>query len=350
MKADLPEPQSETSLTNLALLAVKFITRPQVSQTLDPPPPSPSRPTAAGTARGAISNTKATILSLPAELLLEIAGYLPLCSAAALALGNRYLGDTLGKEFWPKLSKPENKDSRFQFFDLIEKDQEFWACGPCETLHTRYFDRRKYYTFDDGHYAYRARVVHGEVILRMDVRSLQEEQMGCCREGTCVPNPCLHHRYTSRIMGSRWSEIAEWFSGTTTHIKADYPYVPRDPSDELGEGKCRGREVDRHVFAKMLNDPPYGPLNDALNAPWGWFDGLPSCSCLYCYSVIREAKQDESCECLARSYQSAGKGEKKTPKWIRSISPASDVVARSTVERDRRVLRDLFENRWRWLR
>src|SRR5262245_20782822 len=66
-------------------------------------------------------------LLLPAELLQQIAGYLPLASRAAFALCSKHICHAIGRESWNELGKVENRKDRFAFLALLEKDiKDHW--------------------------------------------------------------------------------------------------------------------------------------------------------------------------------------------------------------------------------
>ncbi|KAI9853640.1 MAG: hypothetical protein M1813_002043 [Trichoglossum hirsutum] len=299
-----------------------------------------------------------TILSLPVELLQQIEGYLSLSSAAAFAFSSRYICHAIGQQSWIKLREMENKADKVAFLSRFHKDQDHWFCEICVKLHPRNFDRSQYYENYDGftypfgyqlpsglvklaierqekgpphgicpdrlscagifkkhglqlYYAYRVRVVGGELILRMDVWARPR------KAGHHVPSPdlCSHQGYKSE---RTWAQKESLLLGRTHHYKADYPYVPQDPNNR---------------------ENPIAPRPYLLN---GINSREPSYLCKYCLrTTTNMGLWGEQGESLARSYQNVGSGDRDDPRWVRSISRKLPCLL--SLETANQTFRILFE-------
>jgi hypothetical protein len=307
------EPKFRSKVTNLLSLAMKSITRRKT-------------PT-----------SKTSILSLPVELLQQIASHLPLASTAAFAFSNKHICHAIGQDSWVELKKAKHKEDKISFLCLI---RDSWFCHYCDEFHPRAFDLRPYYRKYDGFdypfgyrlpsrlvqlaieriqkgpphgicpdrlscagifikpgmrfdYAYRVGVVEpGELILRLDVRIMPPRHD--------PPKPCMHSPLPPIIMNQK----VDLQLGPTRHYKADYPYVPRCP-----EGvSCPNPQLLKE----------FSP--DAPDIRYTW-------ACDFCTCVTKEApllaSNYNSHEKLARSHQLLGSGAKDDDKWRRSITPAS---------------------------
>jgi hypothetical protein len=309
------------------------------------------------------------ILSLPVELLQQIRSYLPLPSAAAFAFSNRHICDAVGQQLFAELRKTENKVDKLIFLALMQKDQEVWLCENCERLHPRDFDRRRFCEDDDGFeypfgyrlpsrlvqlaierqqkgppygicpdrlscagifrtpeqrldYAYRVRVVEGELILRMDVRIRLEEGLKGC---SIFLEPCPHRRYTPYDMESKQLQNVHLSVEPVYHSKADYPYIPRDKGDS-------GTDLDPRLLRKLF-------LATSRMAG-GW--PTPS-ACTHCFCVTGRVRNESYglwTESLARSYQNVGSGRQGDEKWIRAMSWLGTL---NCFEDIRRATQELFE-------
>ena len=83
-----------------------------------------------------MSNTPTGILSLPPEILLIIASFLNLTSAACLALCSRRIAFSIGGPIFHDLRTPDQKKKRRRVLRLIEKDLPgLLFCYTCDKLH-----------------------------------------------------------------------------------------------------------------------------------------------------------------------------------------------------------------------
>jgi hypothetical protein len=313
-------PEARSRVPNLLSSAMKSITRRKT--------PISKMPVITGT----------SILSLPVELLQQIASHLPLASTAVFAFSNKYICHAIGQDSWVELKKAKHKEDRIAFLCLIG---DSWFCEHCDELHPRAFDRSLYYQKYDGfkypfgyrlpsrlvqlaierkqkgpphgicpdrlscagiitnpemriHYAYRVFVTDAELLLRMDVRIMPPRYE--------PPPPCIHSSFTPIIMKKVHSQL-----GPTRHYKADYPYVPRCP------------EGVSYPNTELLKEF-FSTLTSIRRRTW---------NCRFCNCSMHEASTSTldsiyySPETIARSFQYVGSGTKGDDKWRRSITPAS---------------------------
>jgi hypothetical protein len=314
--------EARSRVTDLLSLAMKWITRRKT--------PISKMPVVTG-----------SILSLPVELLQQIASHLPLASTAVFAFSNKYICHAIGQDSWVELTKERHKEDQIAFLCLI---RDCWFCENCDEFHPRTFDRSPYYRKYDGfdypfgyqlpsrpvqlaierkqkgpphgicpdrlscagiitnpemriHYAYRVLATGAELILRMDVRIMPPHYQ--------PPPPCIHSLLPLIIVKKVHSPL-----GPTRHYKADYPYVPRCP------------EGVSYPNTELLKEF-FGTPATVRRRTW---------SCRFCNCTMHEATTstlDSIChspETIARSFQCVGSGTKGDEcvddKWRRTITPA----------------------------
>lgn len=108
--------------------------------------PSPFPPLRRRSKQNEVCVIPAHIERLPVEIWQYIASYLPIVSAASLALCNRYLFKVLGTRYWHELStKPALK---VEFLSNFEKDlPNHWICYNCAVFHRRHPDQESRWDF-----------------------------------------------------------------------------------------------------------------------------------------------------------------------------------------------------------
>jgi len=85
---------------------------------------------------GAQETKRATLDSLPTELLQHIASFLPIASAASLALLNRPLRRALGDRYWLSLRDATRPSEKRDFLAILERDLPgFVLCHCCNRFH-----------------------------------------------------------------------------------------------------------------------------------------------------------------------------------------------------------------------
>lgn len=84
------------------------------------------------------SSSPPCLLTLPLELLLQIAGFLPLSSTLCLSLSCKPLYHALGPRTQSSLRIDEHRDQKLQFLDKLARElPRYLLCHACCTLHLR---------------------------------------------------------------------------------------------------------------------------------------------------------------------------------------------------------------------
>jgi hypothetical protein len=309
---------------------------------------------------------------LPIEILQGVVRLLPLADATALGLANRSLHQAIGGTVWEEMILPERKEQKLAFLALLQKDMpRYWVCDVCGILHkgkdqvvnrgldvTRVVHFTPKTQFPFGYaltenqvqmaveratrgyphgmcpeqlscagiihatfprvridYAYRVRVAHGELVVRLDFRVRHQKGIENFRWNTLNHHPCHHYRPLSNRRKRRDRLKVTWFllAGSllgTRHVKAAYPYVPHDV-------KSGNRPLD---------DDPAFPLHDTIENFSQPFRHGSECGACYCFSIRDTADHPHSRDTIKEhrmhSFQNLGTGKRDDERWYRTWAPA----------------------------
>ncbi|KAL9029367.1 MAG: hypothetical protein Q9196_002393, partial [Gyalolechia fulgens] len=84
----------------------------------------------------AASDERCPLLDLPVDIIRTLQDFLPLASAASLALTGRTLLETLGNEPLRAINLPANADQKKSFLGSLQRDLPGWQlCHPCSVFH-----------------------------------------------------------------------------------------------------------------------------------------------------------------------------------------------------------------------
>ncbi|PGH18392.1 hypothetical protein AJ79_00459 [Helicocarpus griseus UAMH5409] len=231
------------------------------------------------------------LTSLPVELIYSILDFLPLGDPASLSITNRFLSRCIGAKIWSKLKHPENAQEKILFLqnltkDLSEQRDNCWLCDVCKIFHNygrnsivkTINDKIDHFGYgDDSHtypfgyklsselvkmailraekgyshgicpdrlscaeivnvrrpqvridYAYRVRVVHGELIVKLGTRFRGDN---CNADDNGWENnisECGHDSWPPSFKNVLLQNILGFLTENLRHIKAEYPIIPFD--------------------------------------------------------------------------------------------------------------------------